>query len=205
MTYEHNKMNKINHVYSGFTSLSIKFINLIKELDYVHLICCKTNDISVNVNTYIQLDGVEFFVIGINGNLLLLKGSRYSVEISTINNIKIGTLMSLGLLATNDDKIYALQSDIVDTVQVIGISVLEYHTHTLKIDFKIKDQHNKYITEFKYIGLNGSSLTVRDVTHYENIILFSIYVGKQTRENTIFNNTTKIGSFVNFTLPFVSI
>jgi len=53
------------------------------------------------------------------------------------------------------------------------------------------------ITENCHIGLSGSSVTAKEVNKTADLVKFSIYCGRETREKTIFNEKLPLNSLIN--------
>lgn len=191
--------------FSGYTNNSNRVISIKKNdrLGIVEISLNIHNQETFLIGEYIQLNGVICEVIAYNEKNITVSTTRELLSNTSLENITLGSKLNLGRLAEKEkDKkeLYTLHPAPFGKAIFYKSSILANHQHTLKLDFICSDEHE--IKEDNYIGLLGSSLTPKDVLNKNGKILFSIYCGKETRENTNFNGNLDIGTEVDIVAPY---
>lgn len=197
--------NDIFCFFSGFAhqEIEVKGYQENLELQTVILTCHNMGKHPLSINDYIQLDGVIFQLIESNHFSFKVSSTFELVNHTSIKNVKLGSKLTLGILAEKDiahECLWMLQPSALSHVTYLNYSVQEGHENTLKLDFEAPIELASLIHQDSHLGLAGSSLTAREVFNNDNhLIKFSIYCGRETRENTQFNQNLKPGTSVNFT------
>lgn len=172
------------------------------DLKIVILTCQHSGKHPLSKFDYIQLDGVLFQVVETHGSYFKASSTFELVNNTSLKHVTLGSKLSLGVLAEKDlthDCLWMLQPSALSQVTFLNYSALEAHEHTLKLDFEAPIDLAPVINQDCHIGLAGSSLTAREVTKNSHLIKFSIYCGRETRENSQFNQNLKPGTIVNIT------
>lgn len=149
----------------------------------------------------IQLDGVLACVTHIDKYTLTACTTDELIEMTSLSTVKVGDSVNVGLSAMNDlleNSHYLLEASVMGSVELVSSHLQEGHEHTWQLNFKALNLDSE-IANDQHLGLAGVSLTAKNVTHLANLTTFSIFCGKQTREQTQFNETMTVGTRVNFT------
>ena len=192
--------------FSGFSHLVIELLDYHCNFERgtVLLACENQGEHELSEGEYIQLNGVLFIVIETSGSHFKASSTRELINNTSIDRTRVGEKLTLGILAEKDlvhDHMWMLQPSALDEVTYCGYSLLEAHEHTLKLDFEAPIGMEPLIQENCHLGLAGSSLTVRQVILDSHLIKFSIYCGRETREQSQFNQDLIPGTRVNITAP----
>ena len=153
---------------------------------------------------HIQLKGVLFVVTSTQQSSFKASTTFELLNPSATMPITTGEKYSLGILAEYDEThndLWMLQPSVSGVVAYRGCSVLDGHEHTLKLNFEAPLLFDEAIQDGKHIGLEGSSLTVQEVKRESDLIKFSIYCGRETREKTRFNEKLPKDTLINFNEP----
>lgn len=201
------KNEKLFCFFSGYAHRDITLVA--RDEDHIHgtvILSCKNNGMhySLYKGEYIQLDGVLFEIIDVNGSDFKASSTAELVNTTSLNHAKSGDLLTLSVLAEIDllhDWQWMLHPSICGLVTYKNYSVQKGHEHTLKLDFEASIEFDSIIKEDCHIGLAGSSLTAREVKPENHLLKFSIYCGRETRENSQFNQDLQPNTQVNLTAP----
>lgn len=198
--------DKLFCFFSGFAHRDIELLDYQNdfELGVVLLDCKNQGEHRLLTGDYIQLNGVLFEVIETSGLSFKASSTMELVNNTSIKRAKSGDKLTLGILAEKDvthDCMWMLQPSALGEVTYTGYSVLEGHEHTLKLDFEASAEMAPLIKEDSHLGLAGSSLTACKVIVGSHLIKFSIYCGRETREQSQFNQELPPGTRVNITEP----
>ncbi|MCC5793082.1 MAG: hypothetical protein JJT82_10835 [Legionellaceae bacterium] len=174
------------------------------ELKIVVLTCRNIGQRKLSSDDYIQLDGVLFQVMENNDSHFKARSTFELVNNTSVKNIDLGSRLTLGVLAEEDlshESLWMLQPSALSQVTYMNYSALDGHKHTLKLNFEAPVSLASVIHQDCHLGLAGSSLTAREVSSDSHLIKFSIYCGRETREQSQFNQNLKPGTRVNITEP----
>ncbi len=109
--------------------------------------------------------------------------------------------VSLGMMSENPEK-YLVEGSPTGVVHLVSSKIAPGHEHTKELTFECSKAIFDQIKELQYIGLNGSALFVRDPTKSEDErYFFSIHVGKNTQEKTVFGQKLPEKTACTLTLP----
>lgn len=189
--------------FSGFVHQDVEVTTIQRDVEkgLVIVQCQNNGNKLIQENDYIQLQGVLFQVTETYDVYFTASSTVELLEQTTLSQIKIGDKLSLGILAENDrshSALWMLQPSAARKAVYKGYSVLETHEHTLKLDFEASTECASSIQDNQHLGLDGASLTAREVK-LEDMLKFSIYCGRETREKTAFNSDLSIGTEINLT------
>jgi riboflavin synthase alpha subunit len=162
-------------------------------------------NIKLPASSYIQLNGVLFEVTDRNPGELKASTTFELMQGTNLVDADIGNQLSIGVLAMYEPPEfypYLIHPSANTTATVLSWGTQPGHKHALKIDFEC--DASIPLKDDKHLSLNGSTLLAREVRRESGLQYFSIYAGRQTRENTIFNETIPSGTRVNITLPYES-
>ena len=190
--------------FSGFAHRDIELVELSEDplLKIITLHCVNQGKHAVLTGDYIQLDGVLFKVTSHKEGSFKACTTFELAEGTSIKEACPGNQLTLGILAEQDvdhSDLWMLHPSAAGRVTYQKCSVLAGHEHTLKLDFTTSPDLASAITEGCHLGLAGSSLTAREVGSTESHLFFSIYCGRETRENSQFNASLTPGTQVNVT------
>lgn len=121
---------------------------------------------------------------------------------TTLANLKCGAQVNIGMLSINPKK-WLLDSSPVGKVKLVNSEIPEGHTHTKELTFECSKVIFEHIQKLQYIGLNASGLTIRETHNLDERYYFSIHIGRQTRETTVFGKDLLPGTEFTLTLPFI--
>ena len=190
--------------FSGYAHRDVKVIQCKKdfELKIITLTCTNHGKHTLSMRNYIQIEGVLFEVTETNGFQFKACSTLEMIKNTSLEKVSSGKILTLGVEADKDlshEHLWMLQPSSIGQVTYKNHSDLEGHNHTLKLDFEAPREFSTVIQSDLHLGLAGSSLTVKEISHERNLIKFSIYCGKETRENTQFNQDLESGTLINIT------
>ena len=116
---------------------------------------------------------------------------------TTLEKLHKGDKFSISLQSENPEH-YLLQDAPIHRAVLTDTRLAEGHQYTLELTFEVYSDQEDLTAQSQWIGLNGSSLTVREFEKVGNKLIFKIHVGRQTRELTIFGKAEN-GHKVNLT------
>ena len=191
--------------FSGYTKNCLTVLKTCQreKLGVIEITLRRLNKDLFSVDEYIQLNGVLCQIIAVSNSELTVSTTSELASNTSLENIAPEQKVSLGRLANQDrdhTDLYTLQPSANGQAEFLGGSVAPGHEHTLKLDFKCPSTLS-FVQEGKYLGLSGSSLTAMNVAIIGKMIKFSIFCGKETREQTHFNRDLAVGTRVNITEP----
>lgn len=162
-----------------------------------------TNNLTENLQLHsnIQLNGVLGCIVKVDPTQIVVSTADELVMASGLSHVQLGDHLSLGLNAMMEpleNSHYLLDASATKIVELSSAHVQPGHEHTYQLNFTASERLDE-IQEDKHIGLNGSSLTAKNVKHDNNITTFSIFCGRATRETSQFNEQMAIGAKVNYT------
>lgn len=197
-------MDQLFCFFSGFAHRDVELLKYKENVEQgtVVLTCSNNGSRKLSEGQYIQLDGVLFEITATNGSFFRASSTVELLENTSIKKAKVRDKLTLGVLAESDlshDCLWMLQPTAFGQVTYTAHSVLPDHQHTLKLDFEAPGELASVIKEDCHLGLSGASLTAKEVKSDGLLIKFSIYCGRETRENTQFNQHMLPGTQVNFT------
>ncbi|MBA2710360.1 MAG: hypothetical protein H0U57_07205 [Tatlockia sp.] len=192
--------------FSGYAHNNVEVIESDEntELKIMILICKYHGKHKLSKGNYIQLDGVLFELIESNDSNFKACSTVEMIKDTSIKRVKSGSKLALGILAENDlsqECIWMLQPSALGQVTYKNHSLLEGHEHTLKLDFEAPAEFSSVIQTNYHLGLAGSSLTAKQISQESNSIKFSIYCGKEKRDNSLYNQNLMPGSKVYLSEP----
>ena len=190
--------------FSGYTELSVSLHQHVFNTSTLLVTGNHNQTHQLKVGEHIQLDGVLFEVTASNHPLFSASTTIAMLENTKFEHVPFQGKLNLGILTMFDemhDQCWMLQPSASYTVTYKGYSSLEDHTHTIKLNFEAPLKLAELITENQHLGLDGASLTAREVKKETNLLKFSIYAGRDTREKSRFNETLPLDTLVNFTAP----
>jgi len=190
--------------FSGFSHQDATVVEYSEDADLkvVTLHCINTGKRHVLTGDYIQLDGVLFEVIEVGDDQFKARSTFELVEDTTLKALPPGSRLILSVLAENDlthEQLWMLQPSAFGKICYQGYRVQPGHQHTLELQFEAPKSMAAIIKEDSHLGLNGASLTARNVSIDGEVIKFSIYAGRETRESSPFNETLEPGTMINLT------
>lgn len=190
--------------FSGFAHQDTQVIEFKKDpKNGLALITCLNNSKhTLLAGNYIQLDGVLFEITETKVPYFKACSTLELIKDTSINAVKVGDKLTLGVVAEKDlshDRLWMLQPSALGQVTYKSYSTAEGHEHTLKLDFEAPKNLAPLIQEDHHLGLAGSSLTAKHVLTETNLVKFSIYCGRETRENSQFNENLQPDTQVNIT------
>jgi riboflavin synthase alpha subunit len=191
--------------FSGYAHKDITLLGCEENLNQATMILsCENNSKEYRLfpGEYIQLNGVLFEVIETESNHFKASTTMELFNNTSLRNNAAGDELNLGVLAEFDllhTQLWMLQATSCGLVTYKKYSVQDGHEHTLKLDFEAAKEFDPIIKEDCHIGLAGCSLTVKEVKSESNLLKFSIYCGRETREHTQFNQNLPANTQVNLT------
>jgi len=157
---------------------------------------------SLKIGCSIACNGICLTLISqkiLKNNLLLsFQASQETCNKTTLKNWQINQKINLEFsMRLNDEFGGHLVSGHVDNVtQIIDIKNIK---ESWKFDFAIPKNLAKFIAPKGSITINGTSLTINEVTDK----IFSINIIKHTMENTVFQYS-KVNDFVNLEIDLIA-
>ncbi len=190
--------------FSGFAHRDIELVERTDDplLKTINFDCLNHGTHPVLTGDYIQLDGVLFSVVAHSETSFKACTTFELAEPTSIQKSSAGSRLTLGILAEQDidhPDLWMLQPSAASQVTYQSCSILPGHEHTLKMDFMAQPQLTSAITEGGHLGLAGSSLTAREVSHTASHLFFSVYCGRETREHSQLNASLPPGTEINIT------
>ena len=133
-----------------------------------------------------------------NNLLLFFQASQETCNKTTLQNWQINQKINIEFsMRLNDEFGGHLVSGHVDNItKIIAIKNIK---DSWKFDFEIPKKLEKFIAPKGSVTINGTSLTINEVSKKN----FSINVIKHTMENTIFQHS-KIGDLVNLEIDLIA-
>lgn len=172
------------------------------ELGTVKFICKNNGKERLSSGDYIQLNGVIFEIISIEHPNFIACTTIELLKNTALHKTKPGTKLTLGILAEKDlvhQQLWTLQPSTSGQASYKGYSILSGHDNMLKLDFETSINLASIIKNDTHLGLSGSSLTAREVIIANDLITFSVYCGRETREHSAFNQNLTVGTVVDIT------
>jgi riboflavin synthase len=133
-----------------------------------------------------------------NNLLLFFQASQETCNKTTLQNWQINQKINIEFsMRLNDEFGGHLVSGHIDNIsKIIAIKKIK---DSWKFDFEIPKKLEKFIAPKGSVTINGTSLTINEVSEKK----FSINVIKHTMENTIFQHS-KVGDLVNLEIDLIA-
>ena len=150
----------------------------------------------LEIGASVAIDGVCQTVVAINGNEVEFNAAGKTLELTTLNALYEGQLVSVERSAKFGDEIggHQMAGHVFGVAEVVA---REEHEDNLMMTIKAPENAIEYILDKGYVGLDGSSLTVHDVNTEQ--YTFVINLIPHTLEVTNFKNK-KVGDKLNLEL-----
>ncbi len=145
----------------------------------------------VEIGSSIAHNGCCLTVTHVNGDNVTFDLMQETLRLTNLGDLTEGDFINFERAAMFGDEIggHVMSGHIIDTVEVTDIITSE---NNKTLWFKVSDQLMKYILPKGFVGLNGCSLTIGDVT--DNT--FSVHLIPETLERTTFGHSV-VGDRVN--------
>ena len=162
-------------MYTGITqglfpvSAVEKSTNCIKYKVKLNTKLCKDLEIGASI----AIDGVCQTVVSIDENEIEFNAAGKTLELTTLDTIKTGQLVSVERSAKFGDEIggHNMAGHVFETAT---ITAKELKEDNLLMQFKVSDKAMKYVFDKGFIGIDGSSLTVHDVDHAADTFMVNL-------------------------------
>lgn len=140
----------------------------------------------------IALNGVCLTITSWQDNLVFFDVMQATLRLTNLGALQLGEVVNFERAARLQDEIggHLMSGHIIDQVQLIKREELD--TNNLRLQFSVAEQWHKYLFDKGFVGLNGCSLTVAELTPAG----FSVYLIPETRRATTFDSLPE-GAWVN--------
>lgn len=145
----------------------------------------------VEIGASIAHNGCCLTVTRINGDRVTFDLMQETLRLTNLGDLNEGNDINFERAAKFGDEIggHVMSGHIIDTVEITDVTTSE---NNKTLWFKVSEQLMKYILPKGFVGLNGCSLTIGDVTD----TTFSVHLIPETLERTTFGQSV-IGDRVN--------
>lgn len=139
----------------------------------------------------VALNGTCLTVTSISGNQVTFDVMMASLALTNLQHLSQGSLVNVERAAKFGDDIggHQLSGHVHDMVNVVEV---ERPENNCIVWFELKPEHQAYIFDKGYIGLNGCSLTIAQVKEDR----FCVYLIPETLSVTTYQNV-KVGDAIN--------
>lgn len=154
----------------------------------------------------LSIDGVYAKVSFIKPNVdpdyfeIVAKVAKDVFEETTLADLQCGAQVNVGMLSTNPEK-RLLDSSPKEKVKLVKTEIAKVHLDSRVLTFECSKVIFAKIQGLQYIGLNASGLTLRDTYILGACYFFTVHIGRQTREITVFGTDPSPGTQFTLTLP----
>lgn len=145
----------------------------------------------VKIGSSIAHNGCCLTVTKTNGDNVTFDLMQETLRLTNLGDLNEGDNINFERAAKFGDEIggHVMSGHIIDTVEISNVTTSE---NNITLWFKVPQQLMKYILPKGFVGLNGCSLTIGDVTE----TTFSVHLIPETLERTTFGQSV-IGERVN--------
>ena len=146
---------------------------------------------NLQIGASIAHNGCCLTITQINGNQATFDLMAETLAKTNLGSLKTGDSVNLERAARFGDEIggHPMSGHIIATTP---ISRIEHSAHNRTLYFRLPPQLAAYILPKGFIGLDGCSLTIGDVTAHE----FSVHLIPETLQRTLFGSR-KVGDSIN--------
>ena len=146
---------------------------------------------NLQIGASIAHNGCCLTITQINGNQATFDLMAETLAKTNLGSLKTGDSVNLERAARFGDEIggHVMSGHIIATTP---ISRIEHSAHNRTLYFRLPPQLAAYILPKGFIGLDGCSLTIGDVTAHE----FSVHLIPETLQRTLFGSR-KVGDSIN--------
>lgn len=168
----------------------IKKVSKNKDGMKIEVFCPKIIS-EIKVDDSISINGVCQTAVTIKKDSFICDAIQTTLQKTTFNELKAGVDVNLELALKLGDRLggHLVQGHVNEVTSILKINKLE---KSYVVILKLKPNIEKYITKEGSVAIDGTSLTVSNVSKTN----FEVSIIPHTWENTIFKNK-KIGSNVN--------
>ena len=145
----------------------------------------------LQIGASIAHNGCCLTITQINGNQVTFDLMAETLAKTNLGSLKTGDSVNLERAARFGDEIggHVMSGHIIATTP---ISRIEQNEHNRTLYFRLPQELAAYILPKGFIGLDGCSLTIGDVTAHE----FSVHLIPETLQRTLFGSR-KVGDSIN--------
>ena len=146
---------------------------------------------NLQIGASIAHNGCCLTITQINGNQATFDLMAETLAKTNLGNLKTGDSVNLERAARFGDEIggHPMSGHIIATTP---ISRIEHSAHNRTLYFRLPPQLAAYILPKGFIGLDGCSLTIGDVTAHE----FNVHLIPETLQRTLFGSR-QVGDCIN--------
>lgn len=189
--------------FTGYSKGQFKILDITRDMEkgVCSFLLRYTSLIEFKQHDNIQLDGVLACITKVNKYTITVCTTDELIASTSLSAVKKDDLVNIGLSAMNEvleNTHYLLEASVMGSVELVSSHQQEGHEYTWQLNFKALNLHGE-IANDQHLGLAGVSLTAKNVSHQANLTRFSIFCGRQTREQTQFNESMAVGTRINFT------
>jgi len=190
--------------FSGYSHQDAEILSREDNEETITLKCLNLGENQVNINNYIQLDGIIFLITNTDDTTFTAVTTLDLIENTTMKNKNRGDLLMLGIEIEKDlnhSEFWSLHPSASGQVTYCSQNTQPSHRHTLEFHFTAEERLGSTIKDNVHIGLNGASLTARNVRIDNGLVYFSIFVGRDAREHSSLNDSLEAGTRFNLNSP----
>ncbi|NRP09537.1 MULTISPECIES: riboflavin synthase subunit alpha [unclassified Marinobacterium] len=149
--------------------------------------CCDNFQIGASVG----LNGTCLTITSFEGNRAKFDAIQSTLELTNLGDLQVGSLVNFERAAKIGDEIggHLMSGHICDRVAITAIEKTETNC---RVEFDRPSQWAPYLLDKGFVGLNGCSLTMTQVTDDR----FSVWLIPETLERTLFGKA-KVGDLIN--------
>jgi len=144
-----------------------------------------------SIGASIALNGTCLTVRSFEANRVWFDAIASTLELSNLSDLKPGSKVNFERAAKIGDEIggHLMSGHIIDTIKVTAI---DRTATNCCISFERPKKYARYLLDKGFVGLNGCSLTMTDVSDDS----FSVWLIPETLERTLFG-TAEVGTRIN--------
>lgn len=144
-----------------------------------------------SIGASIALNGTCLTVRKFEGSRVWFDAIASTLRLTNLGELTPGSLVNFERAAKIGDEIggHLMSGHIIDTVKITAIDRTETNCC---ISFERPQKYSRYLLDKGFVGLNGCSLTMTDVTDET----FSVWLIPETLERTLFGRA-KVGDRIN--------
>lgn len=180
-------------MFTGIVQAAIKIEHLEKKTGLWTLTLSLPDELipGLAIGASVALNGTCLTITSINGNRVTFDVMMASLNLTNLQYLDVGQEVNVERAAKFGDDIggHQLSGHVHGLVDVVEI---ERPENNCIIWFELKGEHQPYIFDKGYIGLNGCSLTIAKVEENR----FCVYLIPETLNITTFKGV-KVGDVVN--------
>lgn len=146
---------------------------------------------NLSIGASVALNGTCLTISKFAGNHLWFDAIASTLSLTNLGQVKVGDRVNFERAAKIGDEIggHLMSGHICDTLSIAGIMRTETNC---RIEFERPDTWARYLLDKGFVGLNGCSLTMTDVSTDR----FSVWLIPETLERTLFG-AARTGDRVN--------